>query len=86
MALLKHLQWDCLIGAYMEIRRNGQSVRSGVVGDVMQGSSALWLAADGTHDRAIFEAADGHEVWMDARQLDRRDCGSFNPIILYPLP
>lgn len=86
MALQKHLQWHCLIGTYVEIRRNGQSVRSGVVDDVMQDSSALWVAADGTHGRVIFSAADSYEVWIDAQERPHRDCGSFNPIILYPMP
>lgn len=56
MALQRHLQWDCLNGAYVEIRKIGQSFRSWVVDDGMQDSSAI------------------------------QDCGSFNPIILYPLP
>jgi hypothetical protein len=86
MAVQKHLQWDCLIGSCVEIRRNGHLVRSGVIDDVMQDSSAVWLAPDGTHGRVTFEAADGYEVWVNAQERPHHDCGSFNPIILYPMP
>lgn len=86
MALHNHATWNCLVGAYVEMRRKGEVVRAGTVEDVMHDSSALWLAAEGAHSRAIFEAADGFEVWIDSRQLAHRGCGEFNPILLYPMP
>lgn len=42
----KHGDWSLLINALVEIRQNGQVIRTGFVEDVMPDSSVLWLASD----------------------------------------
>lgn len=70
MSAYRHHDWSKLIGAFVEIRQNAQTLRSGYVEDVMPDSSALWLAADDQHGRAMYENARGHEVWVEQRELD----------------
>ncbi|WP_302846938.1 hypothetical protein [Arthrobacter sp. cf158] len=36
----------------------------------MPDSSALWLAADTTHQRMMYTAAENYEVWIRPRQLN----------------
>ena len=61
--------WARLVGAFVEIRQNHRTVRSGIVENVMPDSSLLWLAADATNQRAMFAAADNYEVWVHPRPL-----------------
>ena len=63
-------EWNRLIGAPVEIRRAGTTVRSGTVDEAMPDSSLLWLAADAAHDRMLFSAAEDYEVWVEPRLLD----------------
>jgi hypothetical protein len=53
----------------VEIRLHGQTIRTGLVEDVMPDSSALWLAADSNSPRQIFEVCQGHQVWVTPQQL-----------------
>ncbi|WP_457947780.1 hypothetical protein ACTAQI_18390 [Pseudarthrobacter sp. alpha12b] len=59
-----------LINALVEIRHKGQLIRSGFVEDAMPDSSALWIAADSKNSRQMFEASQGHEVWVTPQQLN----------------
>ncbi|TDL40086.1 hypothetical protein E2R57_03985 [Arthrobacter nitrophenolicus] len=61
--------WARLVGAFVEIRQNHRSVRSGIVEHAMPDSSLLWLAADAINQRAMFAAADNYEVWVHPRPL-----------------
>lgn len=61
--------WNRLIGAYVEVRRQKQTIRYGVVDDAMPDSSILWLAADGIHRRSMYEAVEGYSVWVEPQQL-----------------
>lgn len=61
--------WNQLIGAYVEIRRDFETVRFGFVDDAMPDSSALWLCADGKNGRQIFSAAEGYDVWAQPMEL-----------------
>ncbi|MGO4590223.1 hypothetical protein [Paenarthrobacter sp. 2TAF44] len=70
MTNYRHDQWHLLIGAIVETYKNGDLIRSGRVDDAMSDSSLIWLAADGPDTRALFDAADGVEVWVEPRQLD----------------
>ena len=63
-------EWNLLAGAPVEITRWGTLVRAGIVEDVMQDSSLLWVAADGVQGRELFSAADNYEVWIEPRLLD----------------
>ncbi len=65
----KHGDWNLLINALVEIRQNGQVIRTGFVEDVMPDSSVLWLAADRDNPRQMFEACQGHQVWVTPQAL-----------------
>jgi hypothetical protein len=58
----------------VEIRKDFTTVRGGIVDDAMPDSSALWLAADSTHGRAIFAAAEGYQVWIRPQELTGKLC------------
>lgn len=70
MTAYRHNDWNQLIGAFVEIRQNHVTLRKGYVEEAMPDSSALWLAADEEHGRAIYEAAEGHVVWVDPCELE----------------
>ncbi|WP_353710295.1 hypothetical protein [Arthrobacter sp. K5] len=65
----KHVEWSLLINALVEIRHQDNVIRTGFVEDAMPDSSALWLAADAVHPRQLFEAAQGHQVWVTPQEL-----------------
>lgn len=74
MNAYRYNEWCQLIGAFVEIRQSDNIVRSGFVDDATHDSSALWLAADGFNGRAIFEAAQGHVVWVEPQELEGKRC------------
>ncbi|MDQ0771001.1 hypothetical protein QF031_003750 [Pseudarthrobacter defluvii] len=69
-----HYAWAQLIGVPVEIRRDSDVVRSGVVDDAMPEPAALWLAADSGGGRELFTAAEGYQVWILPQPLDGRLC------------
>ncbi|WP_258804260.1 hypothetical protein [Pseudarthrobacter sp. NS4] len=70
----RYRDWSRLIGTPVEVRKDFELVRAGVVEDAMQDSSALWLAADAAGGRALFAAAEGYEVWIRPHELDGKLC------------
>jgi hypothetical protein len=54
--------WSQLVGRIVELRRNGQVVRTAEVEDVTPDSSILWLRFDGNHGRQLVTRTDGYEV------------------------
>jgi hypothetical protein len=70
----RYHDWYRLVGIPVEVRRDFEMVRTGVVDDAMEDSSALWLAADAGGGRALFSAAEGYEVWIRPRELGGRLC------------
>lgn len=74
MTAYRHNEWRQLVGAFVEIRQDYKAVRRGFVDDAMPDSSALWLAADEFHSRAIFEAAEGHVAWVEPQELTGEQC------------
>ncbi|WP_247040902.1 hypothetical protein [Arthrobacter rhizosphaerae] len=54
--------WRQLVGRVVELRRNGQLVRTAEVEDVTPDSSILWLRFDGNHGRQLVTRTDGYEV------------------------
>ena len=66
--------WSRLIGTPVEVRKDFRLVRAGVVDDAMADSSALWLAADSVHGRALFAASEGYEMWIRPQKLDGKLC------------
>ncbi|MBX7443399.1 MULTISPECIES: hypothetical protein [unclassified Arthrobacter] len=69
MTVFRHDTWNTLLGAVVEVRKNGTPIRTGLVEDVMPDSSALWIAADGLAGRILIEVAEGYEVWVEPKQL-----------------
>ena len=70
MGPYRHDAWQNLVGARVEVRKQGAVVREGLVDDAMPDSSALWIAADGFTNRVLIEAAEGFEVWVEPRKLE----------------
>ena len=65
----KHVEWSLLLNTYVEIRLDGQVIRTGFVEDAMPDSSALWIAADHDGPRQMFEACQGHQIWVTPQEL-----------------
>lgn len=72
--MTRHLyaEWRHLVGAIVEIRHKGIIVRVGYVDDVMPDASILWLAAELSQPRSMYEAAQGFSVWTDHSQVAER--------------
>ena len=85
METYRFRDWSRLIGIPAEVRKDYEHVRSGVVDDAMEDSSALWIAADASGGRALFAAAEGYEVWIRPRELEGRLCYKM-AAALRPLP
>ena len=66
----RYNEWNLLIGAFVEIRKGQEFVRAGFVDHAMPDSSALWLAASGSHTRTLLEKSEGYEVWVEPLELD----------------
>lgn len=62
-----HRQYDWLpvVGEIVEIRRDEETVRTGVVDGVTPDGGILWISADGAERRAMFERAQGFTVWIE---------------------
>lgn len=84
MKARKYVDWSLLIGAFVEIRRQGQAVRAGYVEDAMPDSSGLWIASDANQPRQMFERAMGYEVWVTPQELDGDACYRMTTDRLYP--
>ncbi|KUM36356.1 hypothetical protein [Arthrobacter sp. EpRS71] len=84
MTAYRHKDWNQLVGAFVEIRLNRVTLRKGYVEHAMPNSSALWLAADKEHGRAIFESAEGHEVWVEPQEMEGTFTYRMTTSALYP--
>lgn len=76
--------WHRLIGAFVEIRKDGQVVSAGFVEDAMPDSTALWVAADGVQPRRMYESALNYKAWVEPQQLTGRACYRMTFARLYP--
>lgn len=70
MSRRKYRDWNRLIGVPVEIRQYGATIRTGVVDDVMPDSSMLWLMADSSHGRTLYNAHEDFEVWIELELLE----------------
>ncbi|MDI3239948.1 hypothetical protein QK292_00005 [Arthrobacter sp. AL08] len=61
--MILHDDWAHLIGATVEIRRQGKTVRTGRVDHATKDSNILWLAQDGNNPRKMIDKAQGYEAW-----------------------
>ena len=66
--------WARLIGVPVEVRKDSEVVRAGVVDDAMPFPAALWLAADVSGGRELFTAAEGYEAWIRPQPLGGTLC------------
>jgi hypothetical protein len=74
MEAYRYTDWSRLVGVPVEVRKDFELVRAGVVDDAMHDSSALWLGADAEGGRALFSAAEGYEVWIRPQELGGKLC------------
>ena len=63
MGLHRQPDWQRALGQYVEVRRRGRTVRTGVVDAVTSDGSLLWISAEGAHLREMVERADGSEIY-----------------------
>lgn len=84
MTFYRHDAWRDLIGALVEVRKDGTIRGGGLVDDVMPDSSALWIAADGSANRVLIEAAEGYEVWVEPRPLEGKRAYRMTSSLLQP--
>src|SRR5437762_1860105 len=56
--------WQRAVGQYAEIRRYGETIRTGIVEAVMPDNSILWISAAGVYSREMIERGDGVEVYL----------------------
>ncbi|MDI3213725.1 hypothetical protein [Arthrobacter sp. AL12] len=61
--IIRHDDWSHLIGATVEIRRQGHTVRTGRVDHATKDSNILWLAQEGNNPRKMIDKAQGYEAW-----------------------
>ena len=69
-ALDLHVQphWRRLLGQHVEVRRDGEIVRTGTVEDVMSDNSILWISAAGSCPREML----GYQVYAATYELHHR--------------
>lgn len=56
--------WQRRVGEIVQIRNGDAIVRQGRVEDEMPDGSGVWLAANGTDQRAYFHKETGTELWI----------------------
>lgn len=57
-----HAGWKDLVGRYVQVLKNGRTIRTGYVEDVAVSADVLWIEADGADPRALYEKAQGYTV------------------------
>jgi hypothetical protein len=66
------LEWSMLVGAVVDVRRDGVFVRTGFVEDATPSGDMAWIAADGLDRRIMIEKSAGYVLWITAEQLQLR--------------
>lgn len=66
------LEWSMLVGAVVDVRREGVFVRTGLVEDTTPSGDTAWIAADGLDRRIMIEKSAGYDLWITAEQLQLR--------------
>ena len=57
-------EWQPVVGQFVEIRLNFNVVRRGIVDAVTNDDQIMWIAADGSLPRMMFERSDGYHLWI----------------------
>lgn len=63
--------WWRVVGAVVEVRRDGRHLRSGLVEAVTRDGAVAWLAQDGPVERMLIDKESGHTIWISPVQLQR---------------
>ncbi|MDQ0242100.1 hypothetical protein J2S94_004212 [Arthrobacter bambusae] len=66
-------QWQSLVGEAVEVRRDGEVYRTGLVDAAMPDASGLWIASEAAYQREFIDAASGFEVWTGLYPRSSRD-------------
>ncbi|WP_143019158.1 hypothetical protein [Arthrobacter sp. ov407] len=66
------MEWSMLVGAVVDVRREGVFVRTGFVEDATPSGDTAWIAADGLDRRIMIEKSAGYVLWITAEQLQLR--------------
>jgi hypothetical protein len=66
------MEWSMLVGAVVDVRREGVFVRTGFVEDATPSGDTAWIAADGLDRRIMIEKSAGYDLWITAEQLQLR--------------
>lgn len=54
--------WRDFAGGHVHVQKDGRFIRTGFVKHVTVHGDALWVEADGSEPRALYERAQGHTV------------------------
>jgi hypothetical protein len=54
--------WHLLVGAVVEVRREGQVIRTGLVDDATTSGDIVWMAAAGFASRKMIDKREGYEL------------------------
>lgn len=54
--------WHLLVGAVVEVRRDGRVVRTGLLEDVTASGDIVWIAADGFDGRTMIDKREGYKL------------------------
>ncbi|WP_395405492.1 hypothetical protein ACHMXB_21730 (plasmid) [Arthrobacter sp. UC242_113] len=68
----RHDEWINLIGMVVDVRKDGEFVRRGVVEDATLDGSHVWIAGEGITGRALFDKGSGYQVWIHPLHIQRR--------------
>lgn len=63
------MEWSMLVGAVVDVRREGVFVRTGLVDDTTPSGDTAWIAADGIDHRVMIEKTAGYHLRITAEQL-----------------
>lgn len=73
MGSCRHDEWANLVGLTVEVRKDGQMVRIGVIEDATLDRSHIWIAQEGTTGRELFDKGSGYQVWIPPIHLQHRE-------------
>jgi hypothetical protein len=54
--------WRELVGQHVQVKKDGQLIRTGYVSDVTYAANAMWLEHHGGHLRHLFEKVEGYSA------------------------
>lgn len=58
-------QWSSLVGCYVEVRLAGVRVAGGRVEEASTDNDFIWIAADGTETRKLFDRPSGYRILVE---------------------